>query len=200
GLLAAAAALAGLVVTGQAVARIVLSASDDASLLVAMGLSPRGAIFLLSVAPVVATVTGVVLGGLVAPFVAPHLIGDFARRVDPRLGTTFDWTVLGVGALVALALRLGVPVVAAVVVQRRPHRRRRSTTRPGPAAVAAGAGLPRAVVARPGPAPPRAGRRVPPRQALASAAVGVVGLVAVAVFGSSLDRTLEEPIRFGWGW
>ena len=196
--MAVVAAIAGLVVIGQAVTRLLMSGADDLPVLSAMGLSPRASVAAMSVAPVLAVVAGVAVGAAVAPLVAPRLVGDFARRVDPDPGVFYDWVGLGTGAVLALISLIALTVVAAVLAARR--RGQPTTRRSSPAAVAAAAGLPSPVVAGLAIGFSRGGRRVPTRQAMVSASVGVVGLVAVAVFGASLDRTLEQPHRYGWEW
>ena len=110
----------------------------------------------------------------------------------------YDWVGLGTGGVLALIGLIALTVVAAVLAARR--RGQPTTRRSSPAAVAAAVGLPSPVVAGLAIGFSRGGRRVPTRQAMVSASVGVVGLVAVAVFGASLDRTLEQPHRYGWEW
>lgn len=196
--MAVVAAIAGLVVIGQAVTRLLMSGAEDLPVLSAMGLSPRASVAAMSVAPVLAVVVGVAVGAAVAPLVAPRLVGDFARRVDPDPGVFYDWVGLGTGGVLVLIALVALTVVAAVLAARR--RGQPTTRRSSPAAVAAAAGLPSPVVAGLAIGFSRGGRRVPTRQAMVSASVGVVGLVAVAVFGASLDRTVEQPHRYGWEW
>jgi putative ABC transport system permease protein len=197
--MAVVAAIAGFVVIGQAVTRLLMSGADDLPVLSAMGLSPRASVAAMSVAPVLAVVAGVAVGAAIAPMVAPRLVGDFARRVDPDPGVFYDWVGLGTGGALALIALVALTVVAAFLAARR-RGDPRSTRRSSSASVAAAAGLSSPVVAGLAIGFSRTGRRVPTRQALVSVSVGVVGLVAVAVFGASLDRILEQPERYGGDW
>lgn len=199
-LLAAAAALAGVVIGGQAAARLVTAAGDDVPALTAVGLSPSDQVLALTLAPLVAVGLGVLGGAVAAPFVASHLGGDLARRIDPGRGHPVDAVVMTLGAGLIAAALIGLILLVAARTRDSAERRRARARRPLPATIAGRAGLSSPAVAGLALAGSPGGRRAPMGQAVASAAVAVTGLVAVTVFGTSLGRTLDEPRQYGWGW
>jgi hypothetical protein len=199
------AALATLLLVGQALVRVVRADGDDLFVLRAIGAGPRlvslvslpGAAVALAAGVVGAVVVGVAL----SPF-AP--IGPL-RRVEPDRGIALDWTVLGVGAAF-FGLALGAVCLVAAVRQA-PHRRQARTRlgvarRSRLAGAFAGAGLPLPAVAGIRMAlESGAGRTaVPTRAAIGGAVVAVVALVAALVFGTSLRALVDRPPLYGWDW
>jgi hypothetical protein len=196
--LALVAALAGLAAGGQGVARLALPSADTAQIYAAVGLRPRERALAAFVPSATAIGLGVGLGGGLAPFLAPRLVGGLATGLEPALGMSVDWAVMVPGMTAALALLLTIGIATAAAPER------------------AGAGLgtgdrnlPRLATRLGLPAPTvagltllasRSGRPVPVRQALVGGAIGVVGVIGVSVFGASLDRALDDPLVYGWGW
>jgi hypothetical protein len=112
-LFAAAVALAGLVIVGQALTRSVRAAGADVPVLVAVGFTRRDAAralslpYLLSVA--VAAVSAV--AGAIA--LSPRFPIGLGRRVDPDVGLHVDLAVLGPGALLLAGVLVSAVVVTA---------------------------------------------------------------------------------------
>ncbi|MGH9004396.1 MAG: FtsX-like permease family protein, partial [Acidimicrobiia bacterium] len=138
----------------------------------------------------------------VAVAASPSLPIGLGRRADPDLGVHADWAVLGAGALAALGAGLvlaGLTAWRAVRAagepdhdsgRRRPSRLVNGLSRSGTppwATIGTGYALGRGL---------GAGTR---RGALPGAVVGVTGVLAVTLFGLSLDRTQTDPGRYGWG-
>jgi hypothetical protein len=142
-----------------------------------------------------------VLGAAAASALFP--IG-VARRAEPSVGRHLDWTVLGLGSAVIAAGILLIAFLAALRVTAEqvlvePAQRRRPST---VVDAAARAGLsPVATIGvrmalEPGSGP----TAVPVRSAFVGAVFGVVGLVAVFMFASSLDHLVTTPRLYGWTW
>jgi hypothetical protein len=199
------AALATLLLVGQALVRLVRSDRDDVATLRALGAGP----LLLSGITAPGVVLTIVAGALGAMGTAAALsplapIGPM-RRVEADPGVSFDWTVLGLGTcLLALVLVL---VTVAAGVRQAPHRQHVL------AGVAAGrpSALARALSTTRLPVPAVAGVRmalesgggrsaVPARAALGGAIVAVMALVAALVFGTSIGSLVDKPRQYGWDW
>jgi hypothetical protein len=194
-------ATAGGVWIAAAVSRQQRLAAADQQVLRAFGATQGGR--RLVVAGIVAP--GLGLGLVLAPVLAvalsPLLPIGMSRHVDPRSGIHADFVVLLAGTVAACLVAAVISVVGAV--------RLASPT----ANVAAGSIRTSRVLASGGRVlrPPAAtGLRfallpstqvaAPVRSALVGALVGVVGLVAVAVVGASLDRLVDAPARWGTTW
>ena len=151
------------------------------------------------------TVVPVALAGAAVAVVAAVLASPLfpvgvARQAEPDLGLHVDAAVLGLGAL---AVAVVVSAIGAVVAFAATRRSAIPASRPGrPTAALAGSGFPPAFATGVGFALERRGERtgVPVRAALAGAVVGVLGVVAVLTYGSSLDRLATTPARYGWTW
>jgi hypothetical protein len=205
--------VAGLVWIAAAVSRQQRLSAGDLDVLRVLGSTPaeRRAMALAIVVP--AVLVGLVLVPVVAIALSPLFPVGLARRFDPDPGVHADLVALGTGGLVLLAAVAGLAALSAArvvgkVAGRLPLRPR------APADLASGPPPWVAVLAdrlgrRLGPAP-AAGVRfalaaprslsVPVRPALVGAVAGVVGLVGVAVVGTSLDRFVETPARWGTAW
>jgi FtsX-like permease family len=198
--LAGIAALAGLVVVGQAVARQTAAASTDNPALVALGMAPRELALLAVARAFVAGVAGAAAAvALAAALSGLTPLGE-ARLAEPSVGWVADGLILPLGALVT--------VTAVVLLAVRPARRgarlapATPPARPGPA----WAGLGLAALG----APPSAvigirhalerGREtnpVPAWTALAGTILAVAALAATAVFGASLSHLIASPELYG---
>jgi ABC-type lipoprotein release transport system permease subunit len=175
-------------------------AAADSDILRALGATPtdRRVMFFGAVAP--GFLAGLLLAPLVAVALSPLLPVGSARRVDPDPGLHVDLGVLLVGTAalgIVLAFLFAVSAirlvgtkpadVASTSVPRGVDRAARSL-RPVP-----GTGVRFALHT-----PPRFA--APVRPALLGAGVGVIGLVAVAVIGASLQRLVDTPARWGTTW
>ena len=193
-------AVAGIAWVVAGVARHQRGASLDIEVLRALGSTPaqRRGLLVGMVAP--ALLAGPVTAVPVAIALSPLFPVGTARRLDPGPGLHADWTALLAGAAV-LAVVVAIAAVASAW---------RSVGRSGSAVPTPN--LSRLVdrAARSLPPAPATGMRfalhgrrrvaAPVRPALAGAVVGVVGLVAVAVVGSSMQRLVDTPARWGTTW
>jgi ABC-type antimicrobial peptide transport system permease subunit len=187
------AAVAALVVIGQAISRQTRAHADDLAPLRAIGFTRRDrvSVLLLIAAPV--AVSSAVVAVVVAVLASPLMPIGLARLAEPSPGVDVDAVVLGAGAL-ALVVIIGVFVVAAAwarpaVREARPSSVARLTRNLGPSA-STGAAL--ALDRRP-PA-------LPVRSALAAVSVSVIGAVAAVTVASTLHRLIEDPHRWGYSW
>jgi predicted lysophospholipase L1 biosynthesis ABC-type transport system permease subunit len=199
------AAVATLLLVGQALVRLLRNDRDDIAVLRAMGAGPR-LVTLLPVPGAAASVAAGVLGAVAVALALSPLapIGPL-RRVEVDPGVSIDATVLGLGAG-GLVVVLGIIAVAAAARQA-PHRRllRARTEGARPSALVgavSAAGLPLPAVAGMRLALESGGGRtaVPAKAALGGAVVAVIALVASLVFGSSLRSLVDEPRLYGWDW
>ena len=202
-LCAACAAVAGIVAVGQALARQLKGPWSGQAELAAMGMGrgERIAALGLSLLPVV--VAGPVLAALLAAAASPLMPVGVARRADPDLGFSFDGVVLVAGTLL-LVLVTGILVAVAawsasrvVVGEAFSRAGNRSSLR-----LLAGLGLSPAATAGTAMAVDAGRGRtyVPVRSAMAGAAFGVAGVVAVGVFASSLGALVDDSSRYGSPW
>ncbi len=192
------AALAGLLVVGQAVARQVQASSVDERTLEALGVARRTRMLVVGLPGALAAGVGAALAGLGSVLASPLFPIGLARRAEADDGVRVDPSVAVGGALVLTALMGAVVLFRAV---RRPgagdDRRPRlasvlSAQAPGGAVPLIGTRL----ALDPG----RGRRAVPVRSAILGAAVGVLGVAGVAVVTASLDALVDEPARWGWTW
>ena len=195
------AGLAALVAVTIVLSRQVGLAATEQGTLRAVGLT-AGQRWLAAAAPTFSiAVSGALIAVAGAALASPLAPFGVAERAEPDPGLHFDWTVLALGGLAVL---LVVVVTGALSAWR--------VTKVGSAADA----LPRSssrvasLLRHLPPAPsmgvrmalrPGAGRTaVPVRSAIAGAAAGALGVVAVLTFGSSLDHLATTPARYGWSW
>lgn len=199
------AALAALLIAGQAIGRLVRTGADDLRVLRALGasramLAAEGLIGILG-----AVAAGSVLAVGVAVALSPLAPVGPVRPVFPFPGFAFDWGVLGPGFL-ALAACLGaIATVFAVRGAARQGAGQAALTAArgsGAGRLAAASGLPAPAVAGVHFAfdPGRGRNTVPSRSALAGAVLALVMVVATLTFGSSLSTLISHPPLYGWDW
>lgn len=203
--LAAFAAVAALLVGGQALARQAFLGSTDFPTLGALGLG-RGNLLLVGVARAAivgaaASAIAVVLAIALSPL-APA--GD-ARFAEPDPGLRFDGPVIGLGAL---ALILTTILLALVPAWRNARRGlapddTRIALRPSRiAGLFARAWVPASGVAgaRLAFESGRGSVAVPVRSTVMGAAFGIAVLIAATTFGASLNNLIATPALYGMGW
>jgi hypothetical protein len=194
------AAVAGLLLIGQAVSRQTLADTDDHRQLRELGMS-RGQLYATSLArALVLGVAGAVLAVGLATALSPLAPVGLARQAEIDPGVHVDLPVLGLGGLGVLLVVLLLALV--------PTRRAVAATEPidatRPSRVAG-------VLARWGvPAPAQIGARMAfegrrrtaasSRAALVAATTAVVALTAAVTFGASLHRLVDTPRLQGWNW
>jgi ABC-type lipoprotein release transport system permease subunit len=193
--------IAGLVLVVTAAARHQRAVLADVDVLRAFGATRADRRLLLFGTVLPAVVGGTVLAAVVAIALSPALPVGVARRLDPDPGLHADAVVLLAGTAV-LVLLLGVAVAISAA----------RLTPPASGAGAAPVRVPRVVDRAARDLAPAAATGVrfalfaprslaaPVRPALLGAVVGVVGLVAVAVVGTSLHRLVDTPARWGTTW
>ena len=194
------AALVGLVVVGQALARQSTIESEDYPTMAAIG-ADRRQLFALGMAR--SFVVGLVgaLGALaVAFFLSPVAPLGEARTVEASTGLAFDPLVLPLGAIATLVAVLVLGVWPAVRAAQTSRLRRATSARPSvvvgqlsgigapPSAVV---GVRNALQGRTG------GANVPIASALVGTVLAVVALCGTAVFGSSLTHLTATPLLYG---
>jgi hypothetical protein len=198
------AALVCLVLGIQAVSRQLRWADDDRRVMRALGASPA----LTTGDGLIGIFGAVALGSLVAVGVAVGLsplspLGP-VRPFYPDRGIAFDWTVLGAGLAVLIAV-LGAAAVT-LAYRGAPHRQsgaRQGATRPSSLARSAeSAGMPLAGVVgmRLALEPGRGRTAVPVRSALVGTALAIVMVVGTLTFASSLRTLVSHPALYGWNW
>ena len=197
-LLAVTVAVAGLILVGQAVGQSAASSVDDLPTVRALGMT-RGDAIRVAVVTHLPTAAVAAASALVVGMVASirFPVGT-AGAIDPDRGVHPTWAVLvPVVVLVAAAVLGGAAVVAA--------RSDRARVRPERA------GGPLAWVRRVSPLPLGLGTtmalhagqgraKVPVRQALVGAMVGILGVVGAMIIDAGLDDAVEHPERAGVAW
>jgi len=199
------AAVAGLLIAGQAIGRHMRRNRDDLDVLRALGAGPSMTVADGLVGIIGAIVLGALLAGGVAIVLSPLGPIGPVRIVYPSRGVAFDWTVL-VGGVAVVIIVLG-GLALATAYRSAPHRvARRDRQRTGrtSAAVrrAASMGLPAPAVAgiRFALEAGRGRTAVPARSAIAGTALAVVLVVATVTFGNSLSTLVSRPALYGWDW
>jgi len=188
GVLALLAALATIVVVGQALHRLVRRSPAEARSLAATGCSRR---MLLAADVGVAATVGVAgtIGAVgVAVIASPLFPQGRARRIPALRGVDVDLAVLGLGAVAIL----GALTVVVAATSRRPAGK--GEVRPGSApgvlgmnpAVATGVRF-------------ATGRRGLPGT-VGGVAVGLIAIVTAVVFTGSMDRLVSRPALAGFNW
>ncbi len=198
------AALATLLICAQVVSRLVRRSADDGPTLRALGASPAMTVADGLVGIVGAVIVGAVLAVGVAVALSPLAPIGPVRSVYPDPGVAFDWTVLGFGFLVLVAVLSSAAVVMAYRLS--PHRLARrtsgSTEGSSVARAASASGLsPAAVTGIRSALGLGSGRGVAPvRSALFGAVLAVVVVVTSITFGASLNALVSRPSLYGWNW
>jgi putative ABC transport system permease protein len=197
------AALAGLVAIVIILGREISLTATDQGTQSALGLTRRqrlgvGTLHVLPVA-----FGGALVAAVVAAAASPLFPIGVARRAEPDPGLRIDGGVLALGVL-AIAAVVIVIAFAATLRSTRSHR----VENPAPGAFAAALGAATRTGLSPvatngvrmAVEPGRGSSTVPVRSAMFGAVFGVLGVVAVLIFASSLDHLAANPARYGWTW
>jgi FtsX-like permease family len=195
------AALALLVLAGQALAQLLDLSAADVPAMRAVGAPRAQAALAVSLGGAAAVAGGMLLAVAGAVAVSPLAPVGPVRAFDPARGFEADPLVLAGGGAALTIILLGV--LAALAWR---------SVRPAANAPASGAaripraaeqaGLPVTAVAGIRAALERgAGRRSTPVLAtLAGSAAAVLAVVMAVVFGASLNGLVTHPARYGWNW
>jgi hypothetical protein len=194
-------AIAGVAWAAAAGARQQRLSAGDLEVLRVLGSTPAARRMLIvgTVAP--ALLAGVMVAAVVATALSPLFPVGLARRFDPDPGLHADVTVLVAGSLLLLlVLGAAATISGARLINQRARPETGPLRAPGPTDRAArwlrpapATGLRFALFA------PRT-LSVPVRPALVGACMGILGLVGVAVVGTSLDRLVGTSARWGTPW
>lgn len=198
------AAIATLLIAGQVVGRQLRFGGVERTTLRALGAGPAMTLSdgLLGI------LAAVVMGSLLAVCVAFALspLGPIGpvRPVYPAPGLAFDWTVLGLGALVLVAV-LGA-AAGLLAFQQTPHRTAQSDEDlrwdQGLDRAGAAVGLPVSGIigARFALEPGRRRDSAPVRSAIVGTALAVIIVTGTVTFGASLNKLVSHPALYGWNW
>ncbi|MGC1419193.1 MAG: FtsX-like permease family protein [Acidimicrobiales bacterium] len=198
------AALACLILSAQAISRLLRRGERDRDVLRALGASP----LIIVVESLIGVLFAVALGTLVAAIVAVALspLGPIGpvRPVYPDAGFAIDWTVAGIGVAVlivglgAIAIALGVRGVTKGAIESGESVPRRSK---------AALGLQRAGVPVAGVVgvhfalePGRGRSAVPVRSIIGSTVIAVAMVAATLTFSSGFSTLISRPPLYGWNW
>ncbi len=200
---AAVAAVAGLVAVAIVLSREISLSTLDQEVQSALGLtrSQRVSVAGMQFLPVALGGALLAFGG--AALASPMFPIGQARRAEPDPGFRFDWTVIVFGA-VAVAVAILLVAFLAALRATRSRADERSPLGPAAAIVSAASGVGVPVAATTGVRlalePGRGSTAAPIRSAIFGGVVGVMGIVAVVIFASSLDQLATTPTRYGWTW
>ena len=200
-ILAALAALVGLAVIGQAVARQSIAEREDYPTMAALGADRRQLVALGMSRNLVVALGGAVGAVAVAAALSPLAPVGEARVAEPSAGLAFDTLVLPLGALVTVA----VVLVLGFWTARRAARTLRSDDRPAtshPSAVAArlaamGVSPSALIGVRHALQRGSSGESVPVGTALVGMVMAVIALCGTAAFGASLSHLTATPELYG---
>jgi ABC-type lipoprotein release transport system permease subunit len=202
---AAVAAVAGATAVGIVTVRQIGDRERDQELLAALGLTVRQRAAAAGCLALPAAVAGGVLAAVVAASLSSIFPFGVAGQAEVDPGFRVDAVALGFGVLGIIAFVLVVAAAASwrVAHSLRRDRESRALRRPSAAArAAANAGASPVVTTgvRMALEPGRGSSAVPVRSAVVGAALGTLGITAVLVFGSSLNRLVTTPSRYGRSW
>lgn len=201
-LFAVVAALAALLVLGQALSRQVAADAADNPTLASLGLSRRQLTLVPLVRASLIGVAGATVAVIVAVALSPLAPIGLARRAEIHPGVSLNVAVLALGFVgVALLTVLRSLVPAWRIARTLPaDNLEQAPARPGPLrAVVIRSGLGPSAVAGVGMSFER-GRGIAVRAALLGALVAVMAAVAAVTFGVSLQHLVDTPVQQGWNW
>ena len=203
GVFGAVSLLAALLIAAQLISRRFRTDGGDLQILRALGAGPSDTMFDHLIGMEVSILIGSLLAVAVAVAVSPLAPLGPVRPVYPSGGFSFDWTVLGFGA-VALVVLLST-TAALLAYATAPHRtalrpRIRSTSGARVVASLAGVPAPGVVGARMALEPGEGRSAVPVRSALLGSVLAVALVVTTLTFGNSLQTLVSSPALYGWNW
>jgi hypothetical protein len=194
---AAVALLASLVLIGQAFVRFSALALPDLDTLGALGLDRRQARIAAAIGPAIAGLVGCGLGAGAAVGLSGLFPTGIAPQAEPHPGISVDGEILGIGAAGLAAVCVAGALLAARSAR---HRQTEAASRRSTVASAAtrlGLGVVPVLGTRFALEAGRGRSRVPVRPALIGAIAAVLGVVGALTFRDGLDRTANDPVKFG---
>ena len=199
-ILAGLAALTGIIVVAQALARQATVESEPYVTLSALGVSRRQLAALTMTTTLVVALAGVAGGVALAVALSPLTPVGEARIAEPSPGFAFDALILLPGAAVAVVVVLALGVwPAARAARTRPTPQAASARPSRVVALLAAARVPVSAVIGVRHALERGRDRaaVPVGPAVAGSVLAVTALCATAVFGASLSHLTSTPALYG---
>ncbi len=199
------AALATLLIGGQAIGRQLRSSGEELEVMRSLGADARMTTSDGLIGALGAVIVGALLATVVAVALSPLSPIGPVHAVDPAPGMTIDWTAV-LGGLVVLVVGLGAVTVALASRQspnRRGHRDRVAHPKASAAAgsaASAGLTLPAVTGIRFALERDTSRNAVPVRSALLGSVLAVILLVATLTFGSGLRTLVTHPALYGWNW
>ncbi len=199
------AALAGVVVLAQALARHLGQDPATERGLAALGMSRRERATSLVGIALPAAIGGALLAGLASVLASPLMPVGLARQAEPALGLSVDGIVLGLGIPAIALTAMALAALAAWVTTRAPVAGEADLGPSRPSIVQrtmaqVGAAPPSVVGVGMALSPGRGSAAPPVRSTLAGVTLGIGGVVAVVVFAASLSTLVDSPPRFGFPW
>lgn len=199
------AALAGIVTIGIVLTREISVVSGDQATLRALGVTRSQRVLTSGPRVLLIAASGTLVAVLGAVAASPLLPIGVARRADPDVGLHFDWVILGLGIVAVVAIVVAIAFLAALRSTQRSTIDATSGARRRPSSIvetAARAGLAPTATSglRMALEPGRGGTAVPVRSAYLGAVFGVLGVIAVLVFASSLNQLVMTPRLYGSTW
>jgi putative ABC transport system permease protein len=196
------AALAALLIGGQAISRQLWANRGDLEVLRSLGAARPTMAADATLGPICAVLLGACAAVGVAVALSPLTPIGPASPVDPSPGVAFDWTVLSLGFAVLVLGLGGLTLVLAYREATQRHEASKSRRRSSLVEVATRSGLPEPAIAGLRFSFERGSGRtaVPVRSALLGAVLAVTVVVATLTFGSSLATLNSQPALYGWNW
>ena len=199
------AALAALIIAGQVIGRQLRRDTAELATMRALGAGPAVTTADGMLGVLAAVLLGALLAAAVAVALSPLAPLGAIRAVYPTPGVAFDWTVLGGGIAVIIAVMSGA---ALVIARRRVYRTSAAAVRPyrplGVRAVSAaqaiGLPVPVAEGIRLAFGPSADRDRVTVAPAILGTVLASVVMMATITFGSSLTTLVSHPALYGWNW
>jgi hypothetical protein len=205
GVFGAIALLAALLIVTQLIARRLRVEHDDRGIIRALGADPVDSILDGLIGLELAIVVGSIMAAGVAVALSPLAPLGPVRSAYPERGVSWDWTVLGFGVLILVAVLSLATVTLAFASA--PHRsaqqpRLRSTRGERIVASMARGGLsaPGVLGVRMALEPGEGRATVPVRSALLGSVLAVALVVTTLTFSDSLQTLVSTPSLYGWSW
>jgi hypothetical protein len=198
------AALVCLILSFQALSRLVRSDSEDRRTLHSLGASQSDTLIEGLMGSLGALILGVLTAEIVAVGLSPLAPLGPVRPVYPNGGFSWDWVVLGLGAVMLLVV-LGLATIAVALINspqrrgasRKITRRRSQTVRQLQVIglpVAPSVGVHFALESS------RGRSEVPVRSILVGSVLAVTLMATTLTFASGLDTLISRPALYGWNW
>jgi hypothetical protein len=198
------AALVCLILSTQSLSRQVRQGNDERRILQSLGASHSDTFAETMIGTVGSLTLGVVVAVLVAAALSPLAPLGPVRAVYPDRGIAWDWMVLGLGAVILLAVLGSASVLIALANS---PQRLRSATSSGPRRSVSvrrlqvlGLPLSTTVGAHFALESPRGRGEVPVRSILVGAVLAVTLMATTLTFSSGLHTLISRPALYGWNW